>query len=185
MFSLGLVECPRELVAAIHCGLIQINRQPFTGRDVQRRTLRLCEEMSDGRCWSGLDSGHHHRRDCRLAREQFMKSSMGLIMNIVLGIVGAAIASAILSYFGIVLGGWFGYLISGFIGAVLLIWIVRMYGQLEDIRPRRASSLNRQKPFTDALRLEICAGNDPRHLRAIARKLIEMAEGAICNRQGR
>ena len=58
--------------------------------------------------------------------EQFMKSSMGLIMNIVLGIVGAAIASAILSYFGIALGGWIGYLISGFIGAVLLIWIVRV-----------------------------------------------------------
>jgi uncharacterized membrane protein YeaQ/YmgE (transglycosylase-associated protein family) len=57
--------------------------------------------------------------------EQFMKSNMGMIMNIVLGIVGAAIASAILSYFGIVLGGWVGYLISGFIGAVLLIWIVR------------------------------------------------------------
>ena len=51
--------------------------------------------------------------------EQFMKSSM-------LGIVGAAIASAILSYFGMALGGWIGYLISGFIGAVLLIWIVRM-----------------------------------------------------------
>jgi uncharacterized membrane protein YeaQ/YmgE (transglycosylase-associated protein family) len=59
--------------------------------------------------------------------EQFMKSSMGLLMNIVLGIVGAAIASAILSYFDIALGGgWIGYLISGFIGAVLLIWIVRL-----------------------------------------------------------
>ena len=57
--------------------------------------------------------------------EQFMKSNMGLIMNIVLGIVGAAIASAILSAIGINLGGWVGYLISGFIGAVLLIWIVR------------------------------------------------------------
>jgi uncharacterized membrane protein YeaQ/YmgE (transglycosylase-associated protein family) len=58
----------------------------------------------------------------RLA-EQFMKSDMGLLMNIVLGIVGAAIASAILSGFGIALGGWWGYLISGFIGACLLIWI--------------------------------------------------------------
>ena len=58
--------------------------------------------------------------------EQFMKSDTGLVMNIVLGIVGAAIASAILSYFGIVLGGWIGYLIAGFIGACLLIWIVRM-----------------------------------------------------------
>jgi len=57
--------------------------------------------------------------------EQFMKSDMGIIMNVVLGIVGAAIASAILSFFGITLGGWVGYLVCGFIGAVLLIWIVR------------------------------------------------------------
>jgi uncharacterized membrane protein YeaQ/YmgE (transglycosylase-associated protein family) len=57
--------------------------------------------------------------------EQFMKSDMGLLINIVLGIVGAAIASAILNFFGIVLGGWLGYLIAGFIGACLLIWIVR------------------------------------------------------------
>ena len=58
--------------------------------------------------------------------EQFMKSDMGLLMNIALGIVGAAVASAILSFFGIALGGWLGYLIAGFIGACLLIWIVRM-----------------------------------------------------------
>ena len=55
-----------------------------------------------------------------------MKSEMGLVMNIVLGIVGAAIASAIFSFFGIALGGWIGYLIAGFIGErALLIWIVR------------------------------------------------------------
>ena len=58
--------------------------------------------------------------------EQFMKSDTGLLMNIVLGIVGAAIASAILSFFGIALGGWIGYLIAGFIGACLLIWIFRL-----------------------------------------------------------
>jgi hypothetical protein len=40
---------------------------------------------------------------------------------------------------------------------------------------RPIGSLNRQKPFADALRMEICAGNDPRHLRAIARKLFEKA----------
>jgi uncharacterized membrane protein YeaQ/YmgE (transglycosylase-associated protein family) len=57
--------------------------------------------------------------------EQFMKSGTGLLMNILLGIVGAAIASAIFSIFGIVLGGWLGYLIAGFIGACLLIWIGR------------------------------------------------------------
>ena len=57
--------------------------------------------------------------------EMFMKSDTGILMNIILGIVGAAIASAILSAFGIVLGGWIGYLILGFIGACILIWIVR------------------------------------------------------------
>jgi uncharacterized membrane protein YeaQ/YmgE (transglycosylase-associated protein family) len=49
---------------------------------------------------------------------------MGLLMNVGLGIVGAAIASAIFSFFGIALGGWIGYLIAGFVGARLLIWIV-------------------------------------------------------------
>jgi uncharacterized membrane protein YeaQ/YmgE (transglycosylase-associated protein family) len=57
--------------------------------------------------------------------EQFMKSNMGVLMNVVLGIIGAAIASAIFSFFGINLGGWLGYLIAGFVGACLLIWIVR------------------------------------------------------------
>ena len=42
--------------------------------------------------------------------KQFMKSDMGILMNIVLGIVGAAIASTIFGYFGIVLGGWMGLL---------------------------------------------------------------------------
>ncbi|MGB8612591.1 MAG: GlsB/YeaQ/YmgE family stress response membrane protein [Pseudolabrys sp.] len=59
------------------------------------------------------------------AAEHFMKSDTGLMMNIVLGIIGAAVASAIFSFFGVNLGGWLGYLISGFVGACLLIWIVR------------------------------------------------------------
>jgi uncharacterized membrane protein YeaQ/YmgE (transglycosylase-associated protein family) len=58
--------------------------------------------------------------------EQFMKSDMGIFMNILLGIVGAAIASAILSGLGIMVGGWIGYLVAGFLGASLLIWIGRL-----------------------------------------------------------
>jgi uncharacterized membrane protein YeaQ/YmgE (transglycosylase-associated protein family) len=65
--------------------------------------------------------------------EQFMKSEMGLVMNIVLGMVGAAVASAILSFFGVNLGGWVGYLIAGFIGAVLLIWIWRAIGSRRSV----------------------------------------------------
>ena len=63
------------------------------------------EEVSRGRRWSGLDAAIIIGGIAGWLAEQFMKSNMGLIMNIVLGIVGAAIASAILSYFGIVLGG--------------------------------------------------------------------------------
>jgi hypothetical protein len=59
---------------------------------------------------------------------------------------GAAVANAILSAFGIVLGGWIGYLIAGFIGACLLIWIARAIwgrGQLKsgDGGPKRNPSL--------------------------------------------
>ena len=57
--------------------------------------------------------------------EQFMKSEMGLVMNIVLGIIGAAVASWLLGFLGITLGGWIGYLIAGFIGACILIAIAR------------------------------------------------------------
>ena len=62
--------------------------------------------------------------------EQFMKSDMGLVMNIVLGIVGAAVASWLFSLIGFSFGpGWIGYLIAGFIGAVILIFIVRTVRQ--------------------------------------------------------
>ena len=57
--------------------------------------------------------------------EQFMKSNLGLLMNIILGIVGAALASALFGLVGIEFGGWLGYLIAGFIGAVILIAIGR------------------------------------------------------------
>src|SRR5437660_12496475 len=59
--------------------------------------------------------------------EQFMKSQMGLVMNIVLGIIGAAVASWLLGFLGISLGGWIGYLIARFIGACILIGIARVF----------------------------------------------------------
>ena len=59
--------------------------------------------------------------------ERFMHSNMGVLMNILLGIVGAIVANALLSVFGIVLGGWIGYLIAGFVGACILIAIGRAF----------------------------------------------------------
>lgn len=61
--------------------------------------------------------------------EQFMKSQMGLVMNIVLGIVGAAVASWLFSLLGVTFAGWIGYLIAGFIGACILIFAVRAVRQ--------------------------------------------------------
>lgn len=58
--------------------------------------------------------------------EQFMKSQMGLVMNIVLGIIGAVVASWLFNVVGISLGGWLGYLIAGFIGACILIFAARV-----------------------------------------------------------
>jgi uncharacterized membrane protein YeaQ/YmgE (transglycosylase-associated protein family) len=58
--------------------------------------------------------------------EKFMRSNMGLLMNIVLGIVGAALLNFLLSVLGIYTGtGVLVYLIVGFIGACLLIAIAR------------------------------------------------------------
>jgi uncharacterized membrane protein YeaQ/YmgE (transglycosylase-associated protein family) len=61
--------------------------------------------------------------------EKFMKSSMGLFMNIILGIVGALLLNAILVALNVgILGvGWFAYLITGFIGACILIALARAF----------------------------------------------------------
>ena len=63
--------------------------------------------------------------------EMVMKSNMGLLMNIVLGIIGAVVLNAILQAlnigsFGV---GWLAYLITGFIGACILIFVGRMVRQ--------------------------------------------------------
>ncbi len=61
--------------------------------------------------------------------EKIMKSDMGLLMNIVLGIVGALVANFLLS---LVLGdtvgegSWLIQLLVAVVGACLLIWIARL-----------------------------------------------------------
>jgi uncharacterized membrane protein YeaQ/YmgE (transglycosylase-associated protein family) len=57
--------------------------------------------------------------------EQFMKSNMGLLANIVLGIVGALVLNFILGLIGLQYQGWIAFLIIGFIGACILIAIGR------------------------------------------------------------
>jgi uncharacterized membrane protein YeaQ/YmgE (transglycosylase-associated protein family) len=60
--------------------------------------------------------------------EMVMKSNTGILMNIILGIVGAIVLNAILQALNIgAFGtGWIAYLITGFVGACLLILAGRM-----------------------------------------------------------
>ncbi|MFG1377710.1 GlsB/YeaQ/YmgE family stress response membrane protein [Xanthobacter autotrophicus] len=51
----------------------------------------------------------------------YMKSDTGIFMNILLGIIGAAIASFLFGLLGVNFGGWLGYLIAGVVGACILI----------------------------------------------------------------
>jgi uncharacterized membrane protein YeaQ/YmgE (transglycosylase-associated protein family) len=57
--------------------------------------------------------------------EMFMKGGIGIVINVVLGIAGAALANWLLSLFRVGLGGWLGYLITGSIGACILIFASR------------------------------------------------------------
>ena len=52
----------------------------------------------------------------------FMKSDTGIFLNIILGIIGASIASFLFGLVGVSFGGWLGHLVAGFVGACILIW---------------------------------------------------------------
>jgi uncharacterized membrane protein YeaQ/YmgE (transglycosylase-associated protein family) len=58
--------------------------------------------------------------------EKLMNFDTGLIMNVILGIVGALLANfLLLKIFGATLGGFIGQLIVAVIGACILIFIWR------------------------------------------------------------
>ena len=60
--------------------------------------------------------------------EKVMGSSMGMLMNIILGIIGAILLNAILFALdiGFLGAGWIAYLVTGFIGACILIFLGRL-----------------------------------------------------------
>jgi transglycosylase associated protein len=55
-------------------------------------------------------------------------------MNILLGVIGAAVTDWLFGFFGITFGGWIGYLIAGFIGACILIAIARAFSNEATLR---------------------------------------------------
>jgi uncharacterized membrane protein YeaQ/YmgE (transglycosylase-associated protein family) len=60
--------------------------------------------------------------------EMLTRSNMGLITNIILGVIGAGVATWLFGLMGIQMqAGWLTYLISGIVGASLLILATRLF----------------------------------------------------------
>ncbi len=60
--------------------------------------------------------------------EKITRSNMGLITNIILGVIGAGLGGFLFSKLGVQIGGpaWLTYLVSGFVGACILILATRL-----------------------------------------------------------
>jgi uncharacterized membrane protein YeaQ/YmgE (transglycosylase-associated protein family) len=59
--------------------------------------------------------------------ERVMQSDMGIIANVILGIVGALFLNAVLRFLNVVPpDGWIAQLVVGAIGAIILIWLWRL-----------------------------------------------------------
>jgi uncharacterized membrane protein YeaQ/YmgE (transglycosylase-associated protein family) len=61
-----------------------------------------------------------------LANQLMNRGSSGLLGNLTLGVVGAFIGGPLLGLLGIRAGGFIGSLATATVGAVVLIWIVRL-----------------------------------------------------------
>ncbi|AZQ69079.1 GlsB/YeaQ/YmgE family stress response membrane protein [Silicimonas algicola] len=58
--------------------------------------------------------------------EKVMKRDHGLMMNLIVGVVGAYLGAFVASLIGITAGGFLGALVIAIIGAVLLLWLVSL-----------------------------------------------------------
>ncbi len=61
-----------------------------------------------------------------LAGKVMRGDGYGVIVDIILGLIGGWFGGWVGSKLGIHLGGSIGYLLTAFVGAVLLVWIVRL-----------------------------------------------------------
>ncbi len=60
--------------------------------------------------------------------EKITASNMGLLTNIILGVIGAGVAAWLFGLLGVRMQtGWLGFLIAGFVGACFLILVTRMF----------------------------------------------------------
>ena len=58
---------------------------------------------------------------------KIMKTRDGLLLDIVIGVVGALIGGFLLSFFlDTASGGWFFTLLTAILGSVILLWVLRL-----------------------------------------------------------
>ena len=58
---------------------------------------------------------------------KLMDMRFGIFMNIIIGIVGAVLANAIFESTNIhVASGWLGYLVQGFVGSCILLFVAKI-----------------------------------------------------------
>ena len=58
---------------------------------------------------------------------KLMGIRFGILMNIVIGVVGAILANAIFDSVNIhVASGWLGYLVQGFVGSCILLFLAKI-----------------------------------------------------------
>lgn len=61
-----------------------------------------------------------------LAGQAMKGRGYGIIVDIILGLIGGWLGGHVLGWFHIHTGGSIGYIVTAFIGAVILVWIVRL-----------------------------------------------------------
>jgi len=61
-----------------------------------------------------------------LAGKVMKGDGYGVIFDILLGLIGGWVGGALLGWIGIHTGGDISYLVTAFLGAVLLVWISRL-----------------------------------------------------------
>src|SRR5690625_2140562 len=59
--------------------------------------------------------------------EKIMNRDQGLLMNLLVGVVGAYLGAFIFSLFGLGARGFWGALVVAIVGAVVLLWIVGLF----------------------------------------------------------
>jgi uncharacterized membrane protein YeaQ/YmgE (transglycosylase-associated protein family) len=62
-----------------------------------------------------------------LAGKVMKGGGFGVVMDIVVGIAGAIVGGFVLGLIGIHAGGLIGSIVVAFVGAVILIWLVRQF----------------------------------------------------------